>query len=326
MPEASGAPLVSIVVVSFNTRDLLVRCLEDALASSPEIARELLVIDNASSDGSARRVAERWPSARLVVNGENRGYAPACNQGLREARGHYVLALNSDALLRGDALGALVRRLEGEPSAAAVGPRLLHADGSTQWVCARRAPRFLPSLLGHTQLPALVPALLPFVRGTYPRRWYEQPGVPDVLSGACILFRREALARVGLLDERLVLNYDDVEWSLRARRHGLTLRYEPAAEVVHLGGTSRELDVETNSLLSLRSIGVFWDLTFTGPAGALLKLALLASLGLSLLRNALLAPFAPPRRARTAHVLRLMRRCLRMLVSPEARGREAAAS
>ncbi len=316
MADPSTTPLVTIVVVSYNTAGLLERCLAAALAGSPGVSRELRVIDNASSDGSARLVAGRWPDVQVTVNPENRGYAPACNQGLSAARGRYVLALNSDAMLGGDALGALVRRLESRPDAAAAGPRLVQADGSTQWVCARRTPRLMPSLLGHSPLPARMPVLLPYVWGTYPPRWYDQPGEPDVLSGACMLIRREALARVGLLDERLVLNYDDVEWSLRARSHGFALLYEPAAEVVHLGGMSRRFDVETNSLLMLRSTGAFWDLVFSRPASAVLKLALGASIGLSLLKNALLAPFARPRRARAAHLVRLLGQCGAMLARP----------
>jgi hypothetical protein len=321
-----GVPDVTIVIVSYNTRDLLERCLDAALASAAGISREVRVIDNASMDGSAERVARRWPGVLLTVNRENRGYAPACNQGLRAARGRYVLTLNSDALLEGDALGALVSHLETRPEAAAVGPRLLNADGSTQWVCARRAPSFLRSLLPHTQLPALVPALLPAVVGCYPRSFYERAAEADVLSGACMLIRREALERAGLLDERLLLGYDDVEWSARARRRGLRLHYQPAAEVTHLGQASRAFDLESNSLLSLGSTGAFWDITFAPPAAAVLKLALLASLGFSLLKNVLLAPVRRGRRARARHLLLLMRHCLTMLVRPEAAREGASAS
>ena len=325
MAGGAGVPDVTIVIVSYNTRDLLERCLDAALTGAPGVSREVRVIDNASADGSAERVAQRWPGVLVTANRENRGYAPACNQGLRAARGRYLLALNSDALLRGDALGVLVSHLEAHPEAAAVGPRLLNADGSTQWVCARRAPRFLSSLLSHTQLPALVPALQPFVMRTYGRSRYERAGEVDVLSGACMLVRREALERVGPFDERLLLNYDDVEWSLRARRHGLQLHYQPAAEVTHLGQASRLFDAESDALLSLDSIGAFWDLAYAPPAAAVLKLVLLASIGLSLLKNALLAAFVPRSRARAQHLLSLIGCCFSMLVRPGRSRGEASA-
>jgi len=138
--DRAGIPDVTIVVVSFNTREVLECCLEAVFAGSPGLAREVIVVDNASSDGSPESVARRWPEVRLVVNRENRGYAPACNQMLRAACGRTLLALNSDALPRGDALAAPVRHLD-EHSELAAGPRLLNADGSTPWVCARRRGR-----------------------------------------------------------------------------------------------------------------------------------------------------------------------------------------
>lgn len=326
MANGPGVPDVTIVIVSYNTRDVLERCLDAALASAAGISREVRVNDNASTDGSAEQVARRWPGVLLTVNRENRGYAPASNQDLRAARGRYVLALNSDALLEGDALGALVSHLEAHPEAAAVGPRLLNAHGPTQWICARHAPRFLRSLLRHTQLPALVPAPLPVVAGCYPRSCYERAAEVDVLSGACMLIRRETLERAGLLDERLLLSYDDVEWSMRTRRRGLRLHYQPEAEVTHLAQASRAFDVESSSLLTLGSTGAFWDMTYAPPAAAVLKLVLLASLGFSLLKNALLAPIRPGRRARARHLLLLVRHCLTMLVQPGAAREEVSAS
>jgi hypothetical protein len=325
MPDpgpGAGEPDVTIVIVSYNTRGLLARCVETAFAASPGISREVRVIDNASVDGSAEAVAREWPAVLLTVNRENRGYAPACNQGLSAARGRYVLALNPDALLQGDALGTLVRALAGRPAAAAAGPRLLNQDGSTQWVCARREPRFLRSLMEHTQLPGWFPALRPALEGAYGAERYGVAGEVEVLSGACLLFRRSALERVGLLDERLVLNYDDVEWSVRARRHGLRLHYEPAAEVVHLGGASRLFDAESSSVRSLDSVGAFWDLAYAPPVAAVLKLGLLASILLSLLKNLVLTPFVPGRRGRVAHLLRLVQRVATLLVRPAGR-REA---
>lgn len=299
-------PDVSIVVVSWNTRELLERCMAEAHASAPSLAREVIVVDNASSDGSAEWLAEHWPNVALVRNPANRGYAPACNQGLRVARGRFVMALNTDAFLVGDALGALVRELESHPELGAVGPRLLNADGTTQWVCARRAPRFATALFVHTMLPAYVPSLGRTLLDTYPDARYAQGGKVDVLSGACLLFRREALERAGFLDDRLVLNYDDVEWSVRARRAGWQLGYVPAAEVVHLGGQSRALDAESASAAALASIFVFWDLAFARPSAFLLKLNLGLSMCASLAKNALLAPFVPWRRGKAAHLVRLL--------------------
>lgn len=322
---AAAGPRVTLVIVSYNTRGLLERCLGSVFDHAGSMAIEVHVIDNASLDGSADAVASRWPSVKLTRNLENRGYAPACNQGLREARTPYVLALNSDALLHEGSLQALVAHLEALPAAGAVGPRLLNADGSTQWVCARRAPRLTTSLLLHSQITDRLPGLLGFALGTYDPSWYERAGDVEVLSGACILFRRRALDDVGVLEDRLVLNYDDVEWCMRARRRGVGLRYEPAAEVTHLGGASRAFDPESNSAANIRSFGVFWDLAFSRPAAAALKLSLLFRIGLSLLKNLVLAPFVSMRRSRAAHLVRLLGQCASTLLHPSVSFREGEA-
>jgi hypothetical protein len=161
-------------------------------------------------------------------------------------------------------------------------------------------------LFAHTQLPAYVPGVRRWVDDTYPRERYAAAGAVEVLSGACLLFRREALERAGYLDDRLVLNYDDVEWSLRAGRAGMRLDYVPAAEVTHLGGQSRAFDAESSSVASVASICAFWDVAFAGPAAAVLKLNLLLSVALTLSKNAVMAPFVPWRRAKLATVRALL--------------------
>jgi GT2 family glycosyltransferase len=312
----AGTPDLSVVIVSWNTRELLDRCLASVFAASGSLSCEVCVVDNASIDGSAAMVAERWPQVTLIRNAENRGYAPACNQGLRGARGRFVLALNTDAFPIGSAVETLARRLESDPGLGAVGPRLLNPDGSTQRVCARRSPGFLSSLVSHTVLPSYVPALARWSSLAYPPDRYERPGDADVLSGACLMFRREALERAGYLDDALVLNYDDVEWCLRARRAGYRLGYEPAAEVTHLGGQSRAFDSDTTTPLGIASIFAFWDLAFSAPQAALLKLAVMASLAMSLTKNLVLASVVSGRHPRLALLVRLMRCSFDHLLHP----------
>jgi GT2 family glycosyltransferase len=305
---------VSIVIVSWNARELIDRCLEPAFSSGPALSREITVIDNASSDGAAEWIRTRWPQVNLNRNVSNLGYAPACNQGLREARGRYVLALNTDAFLEGDALGCLVAYLDAHPDVAACAPRLRNADGTTQWVCARRGPRFLPMLVMHTQLASYVGAIGRWASGLYPPGYYEHTQEAEVLSGACLLFRREALERFGILDDRLILNYDDVEWSMRARREGARLAYVSEAECIHLGGASRVFDAESETMTSMISTFAFWDLTFGPFSAAGLKLSVMAGVGLSLLKNLVLAPFRPARRIRLRHLLALERRAMGQIV------------
>ena len=304
--SAAGPPEVSVVIVSFNTRALLERCLASVDEGAEGVACERIVVDNASSDDSVAWLRARRPDVRLIVNPANRGYAPACNQGLRAARAARVLALNSDAFLAPGALAALLEHLRDHPEAAAVGPRILNADGTMQWTCARRTPGIGPQWLGCTLLPAYVPSLRPFVMRFYPAAWYEGEHEAEVLSGACTLFRRDAFERCGWLDERLILNYDDVEWCMRARRSGAVLRYLPRAEVTHLGGGSRLIDPGSSRIADVTSTFIFWEISFPPPVALLFKLTLISSLALSLGYSLLLSPFGAPRRRSAAQRLELL--------------------
>jgi GT2 family glycosyltransferase len=311
---AAAAPELSVVIVNYNTRALLGTCLAAVRDDSPQLAREVIVVDNGSSDGSADEVARSWPGATLIRNAVNLGYAPACNQGLRRARGRYLLALNSDAFPRRGALAAMVDHLDSHPELSALVPRLENADGSLQATCARRDPTFLSMLL---ECGSLVP-YLSFARAyalrLYPLDAYAQSHEVEILCGACVLYRRSALERVGLLDERLAMNCDDLEWSMRARARGARLGFLAGATVVHVGGQTKLLDPAASTRAGTRAVFVFCDLAFGPVPGLALKLTYALSVGLSLLKSAVLAPFGGAARRRLGERLGLLGACLRLLL------------
>jgi GT2 family glycosyltransferase len=311
MTSPAVPPRVSIVIVSWNTRDLLERCLRAVDEQGPQPALEVIVVDNASTDGTDRLVREQWPSVTLIRNSENLGYAPACNQGLRAARGTYVLALNSDAFLDPGALAALAAELDAHGQAAAAGPRLLNGDRSLQASCARREPNLLSVMLEYSGLVGVLPGLRGQAMRVYPAAWYESTQEVEVLCGACVLYRRQALEAIGLLDERLTLNCDDIEWSMRARRMGYRLRYRPDATAVHVGGQSKLLDPAATTRGAIRGTFVFWRSAFGTVGGLVLGLAYALAIGVSLLRNLLLAPFDGSRRARARERIALLGECAR---------------
>jgi len=223
---------VSIIIVSFNARELLRRSLRSVLGPRPPWpAVECIVIDNASRDGSADVVEREFGAARLVRNGRNVGFAAAVNQGLREAGGRYALLLNPDAELLGDALGVLVRFLDGHRRAGACAPRLLDPDGrSRPGVDGFPTPMgpllpLLRRLLGRPVAPAGVP------RHGEPRR-------VDTLSGACLMLRRTALESVGLLDERFFLYFEETDLLRRLAGAGWEAWLVPGAAALHVGGGS----------------------------------------------------------------------------------------
>jgi N-acetylglucosaminyl-diphospho-decaprenol L-rhamnosyltransferase len=224
---------LSVVVVSYNTRELLAACLESVFRplERSNLQAQVFVVDNASSDGSAAMVRERFPQVRLIANQENRGFAAANNQALRQSQSRYALLLNPDTEVQGDALGTLVRFMDGNPRVGVAGAKLLYPDG---WV-QHSAFAF----------PTLAQALFDFfpihhrlirsrLNGRYPLRWYDGPPFPvDHPLGACLIARREAIEQVGLLDERFFIYCEEIDWCLRFKGAGWEVYCVPQAEVVH---------------------------------------------------------------------------------------------
>lgn len=220
-------PDVSIVIVNWNTGELLARCL-GSLRPRGGLTVEVIVVDNASIDGSASLEAPPDDDVQLVLNVENVGFARACNQGIRRSGGRYVLLLNPDTRLVAGALEALVAFMDAHPEAGAAGPALLNPDGSLQPSGGQ-----LPAL---RRLLAIHPLLVRFLAvPDDPLRHRDFGLVVEVeeVSGACLIGRRAAVEAVGLLDERFFLYYEDVDWCRRLRQDGWKIYYVPQARVVH---------------------------------------------------------------------------------------------
>ncbi len=225
---------VSVIVVSWNTRRLLEQCLRSVYETAGDLAVEVIVVDNGSSDGSVEAVRDRFPEAQLIVNSENVGFARANNQAMEVARGRYFLLLNSDAVLRPGALKALVGCLEAHPRAGIVGGRLVNPDGSFQ-----ASYMDFPTLWGEI---LLMLKLHPLFHSPYfPSRPPEKSGVvreAGWVPGACLLVRREVWEEIGGLDETYFMYSEEVDWCWRARQAGWRVYYTPEAEIVHWGGQS----------------------------------------------------------------------------------------
>jgi hypothetical protein len=230
-------PELSVVIPSWNTREYLATCLE-FLARAEKPACEVIVVDNGSSDGSAELVAERFPEVQLVRNQRNEGFARGSNQGLRLARGRYVLLLNTDTEVAPDAIRRLHEFLERNPEYGAVAPRLVHRDGRTQRT-VQEFPNLLTPLFFSTPLERWCPRSRELER--YFMRDWDQESSRDVDQppAACLLLRRSVLDRIGLFDEELWLFYNDVDLARRLRAAGWKTRYLAEATVVHhVGGST----------------------------------------------------------------------------------------
>jgi GT2 family glycosyltransferase len=226
---------VSIVIVSFNARADLERCLSSLLAAPPAVPHEVVVVDNGSIDGAPELVAARFPSARLLRPGRNLGFAAANNLGLRSTTGRLVLLLNPDTVVPPGAIDRLVARLDERPDAAAIGPRLVDARGTVELSWGRLPGPFAEGwqkLVGWLHA-AAVPPVPTFVRAQARRE-----RAVDWASGACLLVRREAAEAAGLFDERYFLYWEDADFCASLRRLGHVVLFSPVADVTHARGRS----------------------------------------------------------------------------------------
>ncbi|MGH2704379.1 MAG: glycosyltransferase family 2 protein [Actinomycetota bacterium] len=231
---------LTTVVVSWNTRELLARCLASIRDhAAPGLDNEIVVVDNGSDDGSLEMLREQWPEVRVIANSTNVGFTKANNQALRSTGGRYVLLINADAWLAPGCLERLAAQLDADPRAAVAGPRLVYGDGRWQRWTAGREPG-LRSVGGYLFLFDRFGHRWPSMAGIYLAKDVRTAFTPDWVSSACMLVRRSALEEVGLLDESLFAYMDDVDLCRRVRERGGRVWYVPEAECVHLMGRNVE--------------------------------------------------------------------------------------
>jgi GT2 family glycosyltransferase len=259
-PAALTQPEVSIAIVSYNTRDLLRRCLATIAASGTTRAYEVIVVDNASTDGSREMVAEDYPGVCVLANGENAGYSRAVNQAIRAAAGRYVLVLNPDIEVLDGAIDALAGHLDRHSETGIAGGKLLNPDGSLQYSC-RTFYTFSTLLHRRTPVGKLFPNSR-VVRDHLMMDWdHDSEREVDWMLGACLMVRSEAIRDVGLMDERFFMYFEDVDWCYRMKQHGWKVVYVPAARMrhVHRRESARGGPLNARLLAHLNSMFRFFD-------------------------------------------------------------------
>lgn len=221
------------VIVNYNTKDLLLACLDSIFASEDGFSSQVIVVDNASTDGSAQAVEERLPQVRLMRNRENLGYAQANNQGLRHAEARYYLLLNPDTVLARDTLARMLRFMEERPEVGIAGPKLVLADGRLDLACRRSFPSPEVSFYRMVGLSRLFPRSRRF--GRYNLTYLDPDQVTEVDSvvGAFMLIRADVLEQVGYLDEAFFMYGEDLDLAYRAKAVGWKVYYNPEVEVLH---------------------------------------------------------------------------------------------
>ncbi len=232
MPAGGKTPDVSVIVVNWNTGELLKNCLASLRGTRGGPTCEIIVVDNASTDGSVAMLRECFPAARVIVNETNRGFGAANNQAFAVMRGRYALLLNTDAVVTEDAVRELFSFMESRPDAAMACGQLLNRDGTKQNSIAAFPTLF--TLLFN----------MPVLEYLFPRRYpgkrydYDRPLAVDSGVGACLLVRRQAMDEVGWFDERYFFFMEETDWAYRMRRQGWKIYHVPSARIYHLQGQS----------------------------------------------------------------------------------------
>lgn len=239
--EAGHSKTISIVIVNWKTPRLLAGCLDSILADPRHDHFEIWVVDNASADESVPMLAQRYPSVRVIANTANVGFPKACNQAIAAASGRHILLLNPDTLVVGDSVSVMADFLDEHPDCGAVGPQVLNTDGSLQLACRRSFPDPMAALFRVTNLSRLFPRHPLFAKYNLT---YQDPSLlleVDALSGSCMMVRREAINRVGMLDEDWFMYGEEIDWCWRIKQAGWKIFYNPEAVIYHYHGAASRL-------------------------------------------------------------------------------------
>jgi len=244
---------VSVVVVNWNTQDILCDCLRSIYEQGGEIDLEVIVIDNASTDGSVEMVKKDFPQVTLIENSKNRGFAAANNQGIDISKGRYVLLLNSDTVVLDNAIAKTAAFADSHPEAAVVGCRVLNPDRTLQPTCFM-FPSILNMLLSSTYLYKLFPKSKFF--GRERMTWWNRNDIRevDVVTGCFMLVRQDVIKKVGSMDEQFFMYGEETDWCYRFKQAGWKILFTPFAEIIHLGGQSAEQKAVTMIVQIRKSI------------------------------------------------------------------------
>lgn len=231
---------INIVIVNFNTKELLAGCLDSVANQDKALLAKTVVVDNASTDGSAAFVQKVYPQVNLIANQNNQGFSKAANKGLKEAKSEFVLVLNSDTILHNRSIESMVDFMNGCPQAGAVGPLLLNPDGSNQ-PSGRVFPSFLDASM-HAFLGIIAPENR-FTRRYKQLDWDRKSKKEvDWISGAAICLRRAAVADIGFFDERYFMYVEDMDLCYRLWENGWKVFLLPEAKVTHhIGQSSKQI-------------------------------------------------------------------------------------
>ncbi len=248
---------LSIIVVSWNIQEDLLTCLRSIEENEPSCTFEVIIVDNASTDGTAGMIKKCFSEVKLIINHENRGFAAANNQAFELSRGEYVLLLNPDTILHPKSLDILVKFMDSNEDVGACGPKLLDTDGSNQ-NSVRCFPSFRGALHRHTAF-----KFLGIFKGEY-KKWVmydfnnDKQRDVDQVMGAALMVRRSVTEQVGVMDERFFMYYEEVDLCYRIKQAGWRIVHIPEAVITHIGGGSSGQIPVSKRIMAMTSLLKFF--------------------------------------------------------------------
>ncbi len=304
---------ISVIIVSWNARDYLRDCLASLRKTIGPLASEIIVVDNASTDGSPDMVSTHFPEAVLIRSGENLGFARANNLGMQRASGTLLALINSDVVVHPRCLQRLAAFLEEHPAVGLVGPKVLAGDGQVQLTCGR-LPTVWNTLCRFVALDRVL-SRWPMFSGFQMRHaTYDRCMAVEVLSGCFWLARREAVDEVGGLDERFFFYAEDIDWCKRFRDAGWHIEFVPDATATHFGGGSTSNNPLRFSVEILRANLTYWQKHYGNLGRAAYYLLALGQHGTRLIARGLVVLTGLPKGDDSKQKLRESFFCLRWLL------------
>jgi len=228
--------ILSIIIVNYNSLEYLVHCIESIFQNPPNFDYEIIIVDNASTDDSIKKLKLDYSHLKVILNTENKGFAYANNQAINLAEGKYIMLLNPDTLVLESSIDNMFSFMEKNNEVGIVGPMIINADGTFQPQCKRGFPTPSSVLSYFLCLHKIFPKNKTF--GKYLLTYLDQNELNEVdsVSGACMFVRRQVFKEVGLLDEDYFMFGEDIDLCFRAKQKGWKICYFPVSKIVHLGG------------------------------------------------------------------------------------------
>lgn len=305
---------VSIIIVNWNTREFLQGCLRSIYEQTRDINYEIIVVDNASTDGSVEMVKKNFPQVMLVENSSNLGFARANNIGIRSSKGRYICLINSDVIVLDDCIENLMSFMDERPATGMIGPRILNSDRTLQPSC-RHFPTIWNNLCQSLGLNHLFPKS-PFFSYWIMDYWnHDSVRSVDALSGCFWMVRREVLKEVGLLDEDFFIYGEDIDWCRRFHKASQDVVFYPDAEAIHVGGASSD-NAPIKFYLAMQKADLMYWRKHHGKIGkAGYTAVILLRNALRVIARALQYAFWPSRRETVGFKLRRSLACIRWILN-----------